>query len=87
MTKSWDDFAWEDYLYWQSQDKKTLKRINQLLKDIDRNGYTGIGKPEPLKSDMKGYWSRRIDDVNRLVYRIADNRIEILQCRSHYGDQ
>ena len=87
MTKSWDDFAWEDYLYWQSQDKKTLKRINQLLKDIDRNGYTGIGKTEPLKSDMKGYWSRRIDDVNRLVYRIADNRIEILQCRSHYGDK
>ena len=87
MTKSWDDFAWEDYLYWQSQDKKTLKRINQLLKDNDRNGYTGIGKPEPLKSDMKGYWSRRIDDVNRLVYRIADNRIEILQCRSHYGDK
>lgn len=87
MTKSWDDFAWEDYLYWQSQDKKTLKRINQLLKDIDRNGYTGIGKPEPLKGDMKGYWSRRIDDVNRLVYRIADNRIEILQCRSHYGDK
>lgn len=87
MTKSWDDFAWEDYLYWQSQDKKTLKRINQLLKDIDRNGYTGIGKPEPLKSDMNGYWSRRIDDVNRLVYRIADNRIEILQCRSHYGDK
>lgn len=87
MTKSWDDFAWEDYLYWQSQDKKTLKRINQLLKDIDRNGYTGIGKPEPLKSDMKGYWSRRIDDVSRLVYRIADNRIEILQCRSHYGDK
>ncbi len=87
MTKSWDDFAWEDYLYWQSQDKKTLKRINQLLKDIDRNGYTGIGKPEPLKSDMNGYWSRRIGDVNRLVYRIADNRIEILQCRSHYGDK
>ena len=87
MTKSWDDFAWEDYLYWQSQDKKTLKRINQLLKDIGRNGYTGIGKPEPLKGDMKGYWSRRIDDVNRLVYRIADNRIEILQCRSHYGDK
>lgn len=87
MTKSWDDFAWEDYLYWQSQDKKTLKRINQLLKDIDRNGYTGIGKPEPLKGDMKGYWSRRIDDANRLVYRIADNRIEILQCRSHYGDK
>ena len=85
MTKSWDDFAWEDYLYWQKQDKKTLKRINQLLQDIDRNGYSGIGKPEPLKGNLQGYWSRRIDDVNRLVYRIVDNRIEILQCRSHYN--
>ena len=87
MIKSLDDFAWEDYLYWQSQDKKTLKRINQLLKDIDRNGYSGIGKPEPLKGNMQGYWSRRIDDTNRLVYRIIENRIEILQCRSHYGDK
>ena len=87
MIKSWDDFAWEDYLYWQTQDKKTLKRINQLLQDIDRNGYTGIGKPEPLKGDMAGYWSRRIDEVNRLVYRIVDNRIEVLQCRSHYGNK
>ena len=85
MTKSWDDFAWEDYLYWQKQDKKTLKRINQLLQDIDRNGYSGIGKPEPLKGNLQGFWSRRIDDVNRLVYRIVDNRIEILQCRSHYN--
>lgn len=84
MIKAWDDFAWEDYLYWQNQDKKTLKRINMLLQDIDRNGYSGIGKPEPLKGNLQGYWSRRIDDVNRLVYRIVDNRIEILQCRSHY---
>ena len=80
MIKSWDD-----YLYWQKQDKKTLKRINQLLQDIDRNVYSGIGKPEPLKGNLQGYWSRRIDDVNRLVYRIVDNRIEILQCRSHYN--
>ena len=85
MIKSWDDSAWEDYLYWQKQDKKTLKRINQLLQDIDRNGYSGIGKPEPLKGNLQGFWSRRIDDVNRLVYRIVDNRIEILQCRSHYN--
>ena len=85
MIKVWDDFAWEDYLYWQKQDKKTLKRINQLLQDIDRNGYSGIGKPEPLKGNLQGFWSRRIDDVNRLVYRIVDNRIEILQCRSHYN--
>ncbi len=87
MIKAWDDLAWEDYLYWQTQDKKTLKRINQLLQDIERNGYSGIGKPEPLKGDLQGYWSRRIDNSNRLVYRIVDNRIEILQCRSHYRDR
>lgn len=87
MIKAWDDFAWEDYLYWQKQDKKTLRRINQLLQDIDRNGYSGIGKPEPLKGNLQGYWSRRIDDTNRIVYRIIDDRIEILQCRSHYDDR
>lgn len=87
MIKAWDDFAWEDYLYWQARDKKTLKRINLLLQDIDRNGYSGIGKPEPLKGNLQGYWSRRIDESNRLVYRISDNRIEILQCRTHYGDR
>ncbi len=86
MHKIWSDAAWEDYLHWQSQDKKTLKRVNQLLKDIDRNGNTGIGKPEPLKYDRQGYWSRRIDEVNRLVYRIIDGRIEIVQCRTHYAD-
>ncbi|MCL1926884.1 MAG: Txe/YoeB family addiction module toxin [Syntrophorhabdaceae bacterium] len=84
MDKIWSDGAWEDYLYWQTQDKKTLRRVNQLLLDIDRNGHKGIGKPEPLKHDKQGYWSRRIDDVNRLVYRIAENRIEIAQCRAHY---
>ncbi|MCL1985349.1 MAG: Txe/YoeB family addiction module toxin [Betaproteobacteria bacterium] len=84
MDKIWSDGAWEDYLYWQTQDKKTLRRVNQLLLDIDRNGHKGIGKPEPLKHDKQGYWSRRIDDVNRLVYRIMENRIEIAQCRSHY---
>ena len=87
MIKVWDDLAWEDYLYWQSQDKKTLKRINLLIQDIDRNGYTGIGKPEPLKGDLQGYWSRRIDDKNRIVYRIRNNAIEILQCRAHYSDK
>ena len=87
MIKAWDDFAWEDYLYWQAQDKKTLKRINLLLQDIDRNGHSGIGKPEPLKGNLQGYWSRRIDDTHRLVYRIIDNRIEILQCRTHYGNR
>lgn len=87
MIKAWDDYAWEDYLYWQTQDKKTLKRINLLLQDIDRNGYTGIGKPEALKGNMQGYYSRRIDDTNRLVYRIKNGVIEILQCRTHYGDK
>lgn len=85
MIKLWQDEAWADYLYWQSQDKKTLRRINLLLQDIDRNGYAGIGKPEPLRGDLSGWWSRRIDETNRLVYRIRDDRIEIAQCRTHYG--
>ena len=84
MIKVWSDHAWEDYLYWQNQDKKILKRINQLIKDIDRNGYEGIGKPEPLKYELQGYWSRRIDDEHRLIYRIVDNNIEIVSCRLHY---
>jgi len=87
MIKSWDDEAWDDYLYWQTQDKRTLKRINTLLKDIDRNGYTGVGKPEPLTGNLKGYWSRRIDDCNRIVYRIKGNRIELIQCGTHYRDK
>lgn len=84
MNKVWSDEAWEDYLYWQLQDRKTLKRINLLIKDIDRNGYEGMGKPEPLKYELHGFWSRRIDDINRLVYRIKDGNIEIAQCRTHY---
>ena len=71
-------------MYWQTQDKKTLRRINQLLLDIDRNGYEGIGKPEPLKHDYQSFWSRRIDEVNGLVYRIENGQIEIAQCRAHY---
>jgi len=86
MNKTWSDRSWEEYLYWQSQDKKTLRRINQLLLDIDRNGHKGIGKPEPLKHEWQGYWSRRIDDANRLIYRIVEGRIEIVQCRAHYDD-
>lgn len=86
MRKIWFDEAWNDYLYWQAQDKKTLKRINLLLKDIERERYDGIGKPEPLKGDLTGFWSRRIDDTNRLVYRIQDNVLEILSCRGHYDD-
>lgn len=87
MKKIWTDDAWEDYLYWQTQDKKTLKRINRLITDIDRNGYEGIGDPEPLKHDLQGYWSRRIDSKNRIVYRINNEAIEIAQCGSHYRDE
>ena len=86
MKKIWFDEAWEDYTYWQMQDKKTLRRINMLLKDIERENYDGIGKPEPLKGDMSGFWSRRIDDVNRLVYRISGNVMEIIYCKGHYDD-
>ena len=78
--------GWADYLYWQAQDKKTLRKINDLLKAIDRDGFSGIGKPEPLKG-REGCWSRRIDDKNRLVYKVLDGQIEILQCRGHYEDK
>lgn len=84
---SFSEEGWEDYLFWQSQDKKTLKRINQLLQDIARNGYDGIGKPEPLRENLSGFWSRRIDGKNRLVYRISEDIIEIVSCRSHYEDR
>ena len=87
MNKVWSDIAWEDYLYWQTQDKKTLKKINGLLKDIDRNGYRCKGKPEPLKGNYSGFWSVRIDKKNRLVFRIEDGTIEIVQCRTHYEDK
>lgn len=78
--------AWEEYCYWQKQDRKTLKRINQLLIDIKRNEFAGIGKPEPLKNDLSGFWSRRIDEANRIVYRISNEQIEIVQCKGHYND-
>ena len=86
MKKIWFDEAWEDYCYWQTQYKKTLKRINILLKDIERGNFDGIGKPEPLRGDMSGFWSRRIDDANRLVYRIRDGVMEIVSCKGHYED-
>lgn len=86
MIKSWSDEAWEDFEYWFAKDKKTLKRILQLLKDMDRNGYSGLGKPEPLKGNLSGYWSRRIDKYNRIVYKIEGNIIKIVQCGSHYRD-
>ena len=79
-----DGKGFDEYLYWQSQDRKTLKRINQLLNDIDRNGNEGMGKPEALKYELQGFWSRRIDDENRLIYKIDDDAIHVLHCRFHY---
>lgn len=86
MKKLWTDQGWEDYLYWQGQDKKTLKRVNELVRDIERNGInSGIGKPEPLRGDLQGYWSRRIDEKNRLVYDITKSgELCIIACRGHY---
>lgn len=78
--------AWDDYNYWLTQDRKTLRRINQLLADIQRNGYTSIGKPEPLKGNLSGLWSRRIDEINRLVYVIENASVKIISCRTHYGE-
>ncbi|MBB2918406.1 Txe/YoeB family addiction module toxin [Cupriavidus alkaliphilus] len=79
--------AWEDYVYWQGQDKKTLKRINALIQDAQREPFDGLGKPEPLKGNLSGYWSRRIDDINRLVYFANDDELTIIACRLHYGDK
>lgn len=85
MRLLWDESAWEDYLYWQSQDKKTLRCINQLIQDAQRNPFSGIGKPEPLKNH-NGYWSRRIDETNRLVYKQEGDSLIIAACRGHYHD-
>ena len=87
MTKrllSWTDEAWNSYVYWQTQDKKTLKRINKLISDVKRSPFDGIGKPEPLKENLSGLWSRRIDDTNRLVYAVDDTAITVISCRYHY---
>ena len=86
MIKAWTEEAWEDFEYWTTQDRKVLKRILQLLKDIDRNSYEGIGKPEPLSGDLSSYWSRRIDDVNRIVYYEENGIVFIVSCRGHYDD-
>jgi toxin YoeB len=85
MNKVFSDDSWADYLYWQAQDKNTLKRIHALLQDIERNGHHGIGNPELLKG-RPGYWSRRINEKDRLVYKMVDGAIWIAQCRTHYGD-
>lgn len=82
---AWTDEAWKDYIYWQTQDKKTLMRINRLLDDIKRNDpFKGIGKPEPLRENLSGFWSRRIDDTNRLVYAVDEVYITVISCRYHY---
>ncbi len=91
MRKNWEDVAWEEYVYWQTQDKKTLKKINNILKDIDRNGYNCSGHLEPLKGNSSGYYSVHIDEKNRIVFKInninGQDELEILQCGSHYKDK
>ncbi|MCL2549185.1 MAG: Txe/YoeB family addiction module toxin [Symbiobacteriaceae bacterium] len=87
MLKVWHDAAWDEYLHWQGQDRKTLRRINALLREIDREPFSGLGKPEPLSGNLQGYWSRRIDGSNRIVYRIEQDQLIILQCGGHYGDK
>lgn len=81
---SWTNEAWQDYLYWQTQDKKTLKRINKLITETMRSPLEGIGKPEPLKENLSGFWSRRIDETNRLVYAVDNEQVTIISCRYHY---
>ncbi|PHS14908.1 MAG: Txe/YoeB family addiction module toxin [Kangiella sp.] len=83
-TIAWTREAWKDYIYWQGQDKKTLKRINKLLTEAQRNPFEGIGKPESLKENLSGFWSRRIDEENRLVYTIDNNQLVVISCRYHY---
>ena len=83
----WDFDAWEDYLYWQHQDKRVLKQINKLVKDIVRSPFEGLGKPEPLKENLSGLWSRRINKEHRLVYMVKNNTVLIFSCRGHYDDQ
>ena len=84
MKKVWDDSAWDDYLYWQKTDKKILNKVNELIKSCERTPFSGIGKPEPLKENLKGFWSRRIDNTHRLVYKVEGDTITISQCRFHY---
>ena len=80
----WTDETWSDYVYWEGQDRKTLKRINKLISDSKRTPFEGIGKPEPLKENLSGFWSRRIDDTNRLVYAVDNISLTIISCRYHY---
>ena len=84
MKLLWEGRAWDDYLYWQTQDKKNAKRINALLKDVQRTPFDGLGKPEPLKGNLSGLWSRRIDDTHRIVYFVKDDTVHIIACKGHY---
>ncbi len=84
---AWTDEAWSDYVYWQSQDKKTLKRINKLISDVIRSPFEGIGKPESLKENLSDFWSRRIDDTHRFVYAVSNSHITVIACRYHYGSK
>ena len=86
MNKVFTGTGWEDYLYWQTEDRKTLKKINQLINDIARNGNEGLGKPEPLTGNLSGFWSRRINDKDRLIYKIDENNVYIIACRYHYQE-
>ena len=84
MKLIFSDHAWDDYLYWQNSDRKILRRVNNMIKDAMRNPFEGIGKPEPLKHALSGYWSRRITDEHRFVYKVSENRLHIAQLRYHY---
>ena len=86
MHKDWSDAAWAEYVDWQSKDRKMLNRINKLIRDAERDPFHGLGKPEPLTNNLSGWWSRRIDDTNRLIYRVRDSILEIAQCGTHYGE-
>jgi toxin YoeB len=87
MIVAWDEEAWSQYLYLQKENKQLLRRVHLIITDIKRNGYTGLGKPEPLSGNLSGWWSRRLDNKNRIVYRIIENRLEIIQCGGHYSDR
>ena len=84
MRKIWSDRSWDEYLQWQNENKKLLKRLNLLIRDIERSPFKGLGKPEPLKDNLSGWWSRKIDDANRIVYRVEKGNLEIAQCKGHY---
>lgn len=87
MKIQFNEEAWEQFLYWMEQDKKTLRKINKLLADIERNGNKGLGHPEPFKGNLSGFWSREIDEKNRLVYIIENDIITVIQCKNHYSDK